>query len=186
MSKIVSQLQITPDGFCNHADVVADEKHLDFVFQLLDETDTLLFGRKTYDLFKAYWPAQRQNPAASPKFIDFAERITARKKIVFSTTSSVSNWEHTSFVNKLDADAISRIKSASQKGILLFGSVRLLSQLIALNLIDDYYFFLQPILSGSGVRLFDETNPSSMHRLTFKKSYPQESGVVILQYQHQP
>ena len=60
---ITAQINVTPDGFCNHDDVVIDDDFMKFAVDIIEKAERLVLGRKTYELFKEHWPAAAKNPS---------------------------------------------------------------------------------------------------------------------------
>ena len=120
--------------------------------------------------------------------IDFADKINNMRKIVFSKTLTEANWNNTS-INKGnlvdEVLTLKKKKSTGEKNISA-GSISIASALIKKNLIDEYWFVVQPIILGKGRRLFDEMpGPfSGNNRLDLKLISTEriKSGVVVLHY----
>ena len=88
MARIISQLNGTPDGFCGHSDVIADDELHEFASELLRNSGTILFGRITYQLMESYWPKAAKDISLPKSMFDFANLIDNADKIVFSKTAS--------------------------------------------------------------------------------------------------
>jgi riboflavin biosynthesis pyrimidine reductase len=87
-------------------------------------------------------------------------------------------------VNAIDVESINQFKRADQKGLLTFGSMGLVAALTEKQLVDDYYFCIQPLVAGSGsVRLFDKTKLNAPQPLKLKSTKVLQSGVVIVHYE---
>ena len=104
------------------------------------------------------------------------------EKIVFSKTLVGTEWKNSRVVNALNKQEILGIKERSQKDIIVFGSPGLAGQLIELNLVDDYYFLVQPFISGAGPRLFNREKLTDNRKLHLKDVQTFPSGTVILGY----
>jgi dihydrofolate reductase len=84
----------------------------------------------------------------------------------------------------MNAEHLKAYKSERIGGLLTFGSLELVSTLIAVNAIDDYYFCIQPIIAGNGsVRLFDKLKLDERRPLQYVASTSLRSGVQIIHYQ---
>ena len=75
MGKLISSINVTPDGFCSHSDVIADEELHQFATDLLKQADTVLFGRVTYELFESYWPLTAKDTSLPKSMNEFAQLI---------------------------------------------------------------------------------------------------------------
>src|SRR5258707_417346 len=84
MGKIISQLNVTPDGYCGHSEVIADDELHDFASELLRNAQTILFGRVTYQLMESYWPVAAKDSSLPKSIFDFANLIDKMDKIDFS------------------------------------------------------------------------------------------------------
>ncbi len=101
------------------------------------------------------------------------------EKIVFSKTLVRTEWKNSRVVNELNKQEILEIKKRSQKDIIVFGSPGLAEQLIELDLVDDYYFLVQPFISGAGPRLFNTEKLIDKRKLQFKDVQTFNSGAVF-------
>jgi class 3 adenylate cyclase/dihydrofolate reductase len=140
----------------------------------LESTDAFLLGRKTYQIWAAFWPTAGSADG-------FGERMNALPKYVVSTTLRQADWNNTTVLGGDLAEEIQRLKARYEGDIVLEGSADLLDALIRLNLIDEYRLQVFPVLLGSGKRLFGEGFDTSHLRLTGTRSFP--SGVVLLTYE---
>ena len=77
---------MTIDGFADHTAGIADDELHDFFTDLLDSADTVLLGRKTYEMMASYWPFADQNPESTKSELKFAEKYNSVSKLVFSKT----------------------------------------------------------------------------------------------------
>lgn len=144
-----------------------------FAIEQLQAADTLLFGRKTYELMKNYWP----NPMAEQNDRVVTELMNNTPKIVFSTTLDKAEWNNTRLVKDNIAGEISMIKQQPGKDLLLLGSAQLASTLIQLNLIDEFRIMINPVVLGRGRPLF--TGIQNRSQLTLIKTRPFASGNIF-------
>src|SRR5512141_851647 len=108
MRKVLFFMMVTLDGFFEGRDHDinwhnVDEEFNDFAIAQLNEVDTLLFGRRTYEMMASYWPtegAKKDDPIV-------AEKMNSLPKIVFSNTLSAVEWENTRLVKESFAQEIS-------------------------------------------------------------------------------
>jgi dihydrofolate reductase len=81
MRNIIAAINMTLDGFCNHTTGIADEEIHQHYNELLNNADTLLFGRITYQLMESYWPSLVKNPKGNKPMDEFAVLINNISKI---------------------------------------------------------------------------------------------------------
>jgi dihydrofolate reductase len=174
---IVSNL-MSLDGFFegpkNEIDwFVVEKEFLAYSSDMLRSVDTMLFGRRTYELMAAYWPS-------APKD-EIADQMNGLQKIVFSRTLSNTDWNNSRLIKGNIAAEVSALKQQAGKDMVVLGSAMLASFLLQEGLIDEYRIILDPIILSGGNPLFGAVN----HRikLKLKDAKPLASGVVILYYQ---
>lgn len=183
MRKLILQEWITLDGY------VADKNgELDFFSsdnkysdadqsKFLETVDTILLGRKTYELFIDFWP----NITSDTEVI--ADQLNSIPKIVVSNTLQTAPWGKWAPAQILRGDVveeIKKLKSKEGKNIVLWGSISLAQTLIKENLIDEYYLQVCPVLLGEGRTLFPVLNRTvNLQPIRFKQY---ESGVIYYQY----
>ncbi|MDB5153108.1 MAG: hypothetical protein JWR54_1859 [Mucilaginibacter sp.] len=184
MGKVISLINTTPDGFVDSQYVNADAEFHEFVHTLLAETQTVAFGRNSFELFQQVWPAVLQKEGAPESQLRMAKALTDRPKNVYSSVLSETTWQNSSIIKAIDPTQISQFKQPNQKGLLTIGSPGLVAALTELNLVDDYYFCIQPLIAGSGsVRLFDKLKLDNRRPLNLVGTQPLQTGVLIVHYQ---
>jgi len=181
MRKLVFGINLTLDGCCDHTKGIGDEDVHNFFRQLLLESDTLLYGRKTYQLMVPFWPEVAKNNSGTTKAMnDFAHAFSSIKNIVvFSRSLSTVEEKNVDIVRGDLREEIHKLKQQEGKDILT-GGVDIPSQLIQLGLVDEYIFVIQPILVGDGRRLLEGL--TLQEKLQFVKADPFKSGSVALRY----
>lgn len=168
---------MTLDGFCDHTAVIADEELHRITADQLDMTDTIVYGRTTYQLMEDYWPLVAKNKTGSPTVVEFAEKLDKKNRIVISKTLKEVKWHNTRIIREIDE--IKKLKQQESKDIMI-GGPSLISQLTEQNLVDEFYLFIQPIILGKGLTLFK--NISERHDLEYLDSKILKSGVVMIHY----
>ena len=183
MRKLIYTINTTLDGCCDHTKVIADAELLDYYTRLIREAGTFAYGRLTYQLMVPYWPDIAKNPASESKAeFDFARAFDAiGETVVFSRTLDKAEGKNTRVVRTGLRDEILRLKNEPGKDIWT-GGVDIPSQLMELDLIDEYHFVVQPIIAGEGRRLSPALDPQKGLRLKFVESKPLKSGCVALRY----
>jgi dihydrofolate reductase len=177
-----------PDGNLNW--IVPDDAIDRAGVEGMPHTDTMLFGRRTYDQFESFWPRvvndlpNARDPHAvgrqSPSLRAMANWINDAPKIVFSRTRREVTWKNSRLVHEIDPHEIEAMKKGPGKDMIIFGSGSLVSQLTQHGLIDEYHFVVGPILLGDGKALISGVPKStSLHLLEVKKY---DSGNVVLRY----
>lgn len=182
MGKIILHLNITPDGFCDHRSAVVNDEMMKSVNELLKTVDKAIFGRTTFQLFEDYWPIVWNEKKGTADDIAFAGTIENMEKIVFSKTLSHSDWKNSRFIKELNKQKILKITESSAKDIIIFGSPGLASQLIGLDLVDEYYFLIHPVVMGGGPRLLNTGHQDLKRKLRYNGAQIFDSGVVVLWY----
>jgi len=137
-------------------------------------SDTLLFGRRTYDQFAGYWPHQTDgNP--------YTEALNRRDKYVASSTlSEPLPWENSILLSGDVPAAVTALKQQQGKDVVILGSGQLIRSLMAHNLIDEFLLMIHPVVLGSGQRLFADGGAPAAFALV--DSTATTTGVVIATY----
>ena len=133
----------------------------------------LLLGRRTYQIFEAYWPYQ---PDDDP----IAKTLNAAKKYVASRTLTTLHWNNSSLLHGDVASAVLAIKAQPGPDLQVIGSGNLIQSLQAASLIDEYNVWTFPVVLGRGKRLFSETSKPSALRLA--RSQVSNTGVLMSTY----
>jgi dihydrofolate reductase len=153
-----------------------DEESGQIMSESMAATEALLLGRKTYQIHASYWPTA---PADDP----FAQKLNSVPKYVVSTTlDKVDEWNNSTLIKKNVAEEVVKLKGQPGSGIIsVTGSGRLAQTLMRHDLIDEYVLWINPIVLGSGKRLFETgVTPSNLKLVDCKTT---SSGVVVLTYQ---
>ncbi len=180
MRKIISSINITLDGFCDHtAAVVDDELHLS-VNEFMAGADTLLFGRKTYQLMEDAFPAMVKNPTGNKPIDDFAVLMENMEKVVFSNTLKSVNWNNARLATGSIQEEVAELQKQPGRNIGV-GGPTLIIEMMNLDLIDEYQFYIHPIILGSGLPLFK--NISKKVDLRLLKTKALGTGVVVVYYE---
>lgn len=140
--------------------------------QIFDSA-ALLLGRVTYQGFVQAWPAATDEDG-------FADRINTMPKFVASTTLTEVGW-NASLRQGDVAEAVAQLKKQPGQDLLIYGSGELVNTFMQHGLIDEYRFWLHPVVVGSGKRLFPDA--TGMTTLKLSNTTTLSSGVVLLYYQ---
>src|SRR6185437_1579381 len=158
MRNLVYAINLSVDGCCDHMTLGPGEithEVAEYYTNLMRDVDLTIFGRKTYEIMVPYWPDVLKDPSAEKSDRDFAEKFTAMDKIVFSRTLTHAE-ANTRIIRANIADELLRLKNEKGKKIFV-GGVNLAEQLMALGLVDEFYFVILPIVVGKGRRLLEDT-----------------------------
>lgn len=188
MRKLIFGINITLDGCCDHTKGEANEDVHEYFTEMFKEADTLVYGRKTYELMVPYWPDTAKNNSAETKSVnDFAKAFDAIDKIVVisgsldKTAYENTTIVHTNMQNEILKQEILKLKQEEGKNILT-GGVDVPTQLIQLGLVDEYHFMVHPIIAGEGRRLFEGVNMPEQLKLKLADSKVFKSGYAALRY----
>jgi dihydrofolate reductase len=140
---------------------------------VVDEADTILLGRTTYEEWVRFWPAQG---TSSP----MAAFFNTTPKLVASTTLEELEWDGAALISDDVAGAVRVAKDGPGKDIAIFGSGTLVSALLLEGLVDELRTMVHPIVVGRGKRLFEGGGDKLGLRLVGRREFP--SGVVSLTY----
>jgi dihydrofolate reductase len=182
MRKVIYGINVSVDGCCDHTKLSGDEEIHDYFADLLRQGDTLVYGRKTYQLMVPFWPDIAKNNSGQTKATnDFAQAFDSiRQIIVFSRSLDKTEGQHTRIVRTDLAAEILKLKQ-EQGGNIMLGGVDLPSQVIALGLVDEYHIVVQPVIAGEGRRL-DAISLAENLSLKLVESKVFTSGTVALRY----
>ena len=146
--------------------------------KFLETIDTILLGRKTYELFVDFWPG-----ATTDKEV-IADKLNETKKIVFSNTITKApwgQWAEAEIVTGEATAAIKNLKLLPGKNMVMWGSISLAQSLMKENLIDEYHIQLCPVLTGGGRNLFPQKMNFDQLNLLEVRQY--NTGTVFLNYE---
>ena len=186
MRKLVLFMHVSVDGFVAGPNgemdwIIVDEEIFDYAGKTTNEADTALYGRVTYEMMEGYWPTAADQPGATRHDIQHSQWYNRVTKVVLSKTLKGINKPNTKIISDNVSNEITELKQAAGKDILIFGSPTAVHSLMADNLIDDYWLFINPILLGEGIPLFK--NIKDKLKLRLIKTVPFTTGVVCLHYE---
>lgn len=183
MRKLIFGINLTLDGCCDHTKGESNEEVHEYFTELMRDTDTLLYGRKTYELMVPFWPHIAKDHSGGTKAMnDFADAFAAISKIVVcSRTLDKVEGDNTSIIRGNLKEEILKLKE-QPGGNISTGGVDVPSQLIALGLVDEFHIVVQPIVAGAGRRFLDNTNLEENLYLKLVDTKIFGSGYVALKY----
>ena len=138
------------------------------------QADAFLLGRRTYEIFAAFWPhvTDEADPVAS--------RLNSLPKYVASRTLESVGWQGATLLEGDVAEAVARLKTQPGRELQVHGSGELLQTLMAQDLVDEHRLFIFPVVVGSGRRLFREAGPPRSLKLV--DTTTTSTGVVVATY----
>ncbi|SDJ47775.1 Dihydrofolate reductase [Pedobacter sp. ok626] len=178
-------MHISLDGFVAGPNgemdwIKVDEEIFDHVGKRINEGDTALYGRVTYQMMEGYWPTAADSPTASKHDIEHSKWYKDVHKVVLSRTMEATGLINTTIISDNLSDSINEIKQQEGSDILLFGSPRATHALIQQNLIDGYWLFVNPIILGQGIPLFVDIKDKIKLQLLSTQQFT--TGVTALSY----
>jgi len=180
MRKLIAGINMTLDGFCDHTVLIGDDEIHQHYSDLLRDSDTILYGRITYELMESYWPTVVKNPTGNKPADDFAVSIQNIFKIVFSRTLKNVDWENVRLATLDLEEEVAELRQQPGKDILV-GSRSLIVSLLNLDLIDEFQICVQPIIAGKGLPLLDYIHDRIDLKLIKTKIF-NDSGSILLYY----
>jgi dihydrofolate reductase len=135
----------------------------------------LLLGRKTYDIFAAYWPfvTDPNHPIARP--------FNETTKYVASRSRPTLAWQNSRLLGEDVVASLTKLKAENGRDLLVQGSSDLLQTLWQNRLVDEFSVLIFPLLLGRGKRLFGAGAIPGGLKLVKSQSYP--TGVIVARYQ---
>jgi len=144
----------------------------DAILAAQGERFDLLLGRRTYDIWSAFWPKAPSSP--------MADGLNAAKKYIATHHPETLEWGPFEGVGPDIVEAIRRIKSQDGPDLILWGSSTLTSTLLEHALADEVLLVVYPVLLGTGKRFFAEGTPPRSFELVSTKAMP--SGIILSTY----
>jgi dihydrofolate reductase len=140
------------------------------------KVDTMLFGRKTYDMMEAFWPT----PQAEELAPEVASFMNEQRKVVITHTPFELGWNNVTVVSDDVIAEVRKLKEQPGESIAMFGSNSLCVDLMQAGLIDEFHIMVNPVALGAGTPLFAGLPEKA--NLSLVDSHRFDSGVVLLKY----
>lgn len=192
MRKLIVPAFISLDGVMQapggpEEDTSGGFTHGGWVWPYADESDEvmggvferpfeLLLGRRTYDIFAAYWPHVTEDAPHR----GIADQFNGTTKHVATHHADTLEWRNSHALGKDIAAAVRELKRGDGPNLVCQGSSDLVHQLLATDLVDELCLLVYPILLGRGKRLFDDRAQASAFRL--EQSKATSKGVLVNRY----
>jgi len=173
-----------PNGELDWRTLNWDDKLKAFAYPLRDVCDTILLGRKMAEVFIPHFEDTVNNlqPKNADKALDekfaYANRMVSMPKIVFSKTMKTFDGKNVSVENGDFVTAIKNLKSREGKDIIVYGGAGFVSSLIKEGIIDEFNFFVNPVMINKGLRIFDLLE--HRQKLSLISATPYECGISVL------
>jgi len=157
-----------------------DDSGANVMHEQMDRPFDLLLGRKTYDIFAAYWPK------ANEKIIEFehkdpiADGLNNATKYVVTQSPLALDWKNTVRIEGDVVEGIRKIKNSNGHDLQVHGSANLIQTLLKHDLVDELWLKTYPVILRTGKRLFGEGTRESGWQLT--SSTTTDSGIVVANY----
>jgi dihydrofolate reductase len=174
MRKLIESTLVSLDGVIESPDRWApfDQEAGQLAMQDLDNYDAFVMGREGYERLRALWAPVTGNP--------YIEKINAMPKYVASQSLTDVTWNATLLGPDI-VGAIEQLKAQPGKDLIKYGTSRIDATLQGAHLIDELRLWIMPVVVGTGQRLFEGIDASSLH-LQLADVRKLEGGSVILTY----
>jgi dihydrofolate reductase len=153
----------TDGGFAHggwHMQYMEDEPTQQWVLESIVEAGGFLLGRRTYEIFAAFWP----NAPEEEQVV--AEPLNSKPKYVVSTTlAGPLEWENSTLLEGEMADAVAALKQEDGGDLHVIGSTELVRTLIAHGLVDELRLMIDPVVVGGAKRIFPDDGELRPFRL---------------------
>jgi dihydrofolate reductase len=133
----------------------------------------LLLGKRTYDIFAAYWPYNQDNP--------IGEKFQRINKYVLTHSDGPLEWDNSHKLSGDTANAVRQLKDTEGRDLLIQGSSTLYPPLLSARLIDQLVVMTFPVVLGSGKSIFDGSEKAGA--LNLVDHFVTDTGVVIATYE---
>lgn len=177
MRKIVAEMFVSLDGVVEAPEKwvppYAGEEFSERISKSQAESDALLIGRRTYEVFAGSWPGRgTEDPVAA--------HMHNVKKLVVSTTLDHADWNNTTLVTGDIGKELTAIKQQPGQNITVAGSATLVRWLLREKLLDELSLLIFPVVLGRGLRLFGDDGEGVPLRLVDSRSF--DTGILSVVY----
>jgi dihydrofolate reductase len=152
-----------------------DDAFMSWVLKGIEEAGGFLLGRRTYEIFAAYWP----NAPEETQLI--AEPLNTKPKHVASRTLTGSlEWQNSTVLEGDLPEAVAALKQEDGGDLLVIGSTALVQSLIQHGLADEFRLMIDPVLVGGGKRIFPDDG--ALRPLRLVDHQVTSKGTIIATY----
>ena len=185
MRKLKLQVQISIDGFIGGINGSMDWLTMNwsddisaYVNEITEPVDTILLGKNLAMGFIPHWmevagDAYHPEQHAGKKYFE-------TPKIVFTKTLKHTEWPNTEVNNGPLEPEVNRIKKATGGDIIVYGGASFVSALLKKQLIDELHLFINPVILGKGMSIFQAINQQQHYNLETSRQF--DCGIVMLRY----
>ena len=180
MRKLISLMHVSLDGFCAGPKGEMDWIGInDTIFadvsELIHTAGAAVYGRVVHDMMRSYWPAMLDKPD-SPQ-VQHARWVEQIPKLTFSRTMPGSDWNNVQI--RREAKDVLQDKQQPGKDLVIFGSPTLVRAFLALDAIDEFWIFQNPVLLGAGIPYLQDAIKTRLKLVSHKVF---DNGVIRLHY----
>lgn len=159
-----------------------DDQELAEVTSVLQEqaaaADALLLGRITFEEMRGFWPHQPHDTTGNTEYLNKVQ------KYVVSSTMTDPGWANTTVLSEPVTGEVRNLKDRPGADIVMTGSISLVHELIAAELIDEYRLFVYSVVVGSGRRLFPGTKDATPLVLTTTRRFGPRVALLTYRVAH--
>ncbi len=159
---------------------VVDEEFNDFASEQMRESDTILFGRRTYQLMESFWPSKEglEDDPVVANLMNETPKIVVSKSL--KNVVETEEWKNVRLINESVEEEIRKLKKEKGGDIMLLGSSNLCVSLLEWGLLDEMRLMINPVVIGKGTPLFHGLKNKVDLQLTKSRNFA--SGNVLLTY----
>jgi dihydrofolate reductase len=174
MRKLIVSCLVSADGI--HGDPqswagdYSDEEAAEQWLAVLLESDAMLMGKNTYELFARLW----SSPSGP-----YLERLYEMRKYVFSSTLAAADWNNTTIIPGDPVPAVRELKGQGDRQLVIYGYGQLAHTLLEHGLVDEFALIVNPVVLGTGIPMF---RPGQRTNLRLVSVTERRNGVVTLSY----
>lgn len=183
MRKIKLQMQVTLDGYVagpnGELDWMTwnwDHELKEYVTAITEPVDLILLGRVLAEGFIPFWTQSLSGDEPQ----EGADKMVNTPKVVFTKTLNESQWANTTIASGDIVDEIANLKALPGGDIMVYGGAGLASAMIKNNLIDEYHIFVNPVVIGEGMTIYNGLQGRMNLKLVETRSFA--CGINVLVY----
>ena len=156
------------------------ELHRD-VWKQLEDVDTFVFGRVSYEIWERAWPPLATDPSVSPFVREFSVFVQQIRKVVVSRTLKSVSWKNSMLLTGKIPDYVEKMKNEPGRNIAIVGGHGIAQHFTKLGLVDEHILWIHPVIKGSGAPQFPDINNEQPLRLLDLTVF--KSGIHKVRYQ---
>ncbi|MDN4599767.1 dihydrofolate reductase family protein [Paenibacillus sp. F6_3S_P_1C] len=175
--RIILDLAVTLDGYIEGKNGEIDWCIMDPDMEFntfLNQIDTILYGRKSYDLWGEFIPDSEHTDEK-----EFWDKVHTKEKYVFSKTKKETD-NKAIYINDNITEEVIKLKNKPGKDIWLYGGANLITTFISLGLVDEFRLSIHPVILGEGKPLFMDVKQRINLKTVDTRTF--NSGVVQVIY----